>query len=85
MPASDGDTWDQPTIPYAAVYPYNKVYETESGHIQEFDDTLGAERIHQRHRTGTSYEVGPTGTKTEIIKNDHYTLITANNKNTNRW
>ena len=80
MPASDGDTWDQPTIPYAVVYPYNKVYETESGHIQEFDDTLGAERIHQRHRTGTSYEVGPTGTKTEIIKNDHYTLITANNK-----
>jgi len=27
---SDGDTWDQPVIPYAAIYPYNKVFETES-------------------------------------------------------
>ena len=33
IPASDGDTWDQPTIPYAAVYPYNHVFESESGHV----------------------------------------------------
>ena len=37
--SSDGDTFDQPAIPYNAVYPYNHVYESESGHIREFDDT----------------------------------------------
>ena len=77
---SDGDTWSQPVIPYAAVYPYNKVYETESGHIREYDDTAGHERIHERHRTGTSYEISPNGTRTDIIKGDHYTVLTNDNK-----
>jgi hypothetical protein len=72
--ASDGDTWNQPEIPYNATYPYNHVYETESGHIREYDDTPGAERIHERHRSGTSYEISANGTKTNIIKGDHYTL-----------
>ena len=39
---SDGDTFDQPEIPYATVYPYNTVYESESGHLMEYDDTSGA-------------------------------------------
>ena len=43
---SASDTLDQPEIPYAAVYPFNNVYESESGHIREYDDTSGAERIH---------------------------------------
>ena len=72
---SDGDTFDQPEIPYQAVYPYNHVYESESGHIMEYDDTNGHERIHQRHKTGTAYEIGPDGTQTNIIKGDHYTFI----------
>ena len=72
--ASDGDTWNQPAIPYAAVYPYNHVYESESGHIVEYDDTKGNERIYEAHRTGTSYEISPDGTKTDIIKGDHYTI-----------
>ena len=36
---SASDTFDQPEIPYAAVYPFNNVYESESGHIREYDDT----------------------------------------------
>ena len=72
--ASDGDTWNQPSIPYSAVYPYNHVYESESGHIKEYDDTKGAERIYEAHRVGTSYEISPDGTKTDIIKGDHYTI-----------
>ena len=72
---SDGDTFDQPEIPYQAVYPYNHVYESESGHLMEYDDTNGHERIHQRHKTGTAYEIGPDGTQTNIIKGDHYTFI----------
>ena len=78
--ASDGDTWNQPEIPYNALYPYNHVYETESGHIREYDDTPGAERIHERHRSGTSYEISANGTKTNIIKGDHYTLTSGDNK-----
>jgi hypothetical protein len=74
---SDGTVWNQPELPYAAVYPYNHVYESESGHIQEFDDTLNAERIHIRHRSGTSTELHPNGDRTDIIKKDQYTLTTG--------
>jgi hypothetical protein len=74
---SDGTTWNQPEIPYNAVYPYNHVYESESGHLQEFDDTPNAERIHIRHRTGSSIEYSPDGTRTDIIKKDQYTLTTG--------
>ena len=73
--ASDGDTFDQPTIPYNASYPYNNVYESESGHLMEYDDTSGSERIHQRHRTGTSYEIDASGNKVEIIKGESYRLL----------
>ena len=73
--ASDGDTFDQPEIPYAAVYPYNNVYESESGHLIEYDDTSGNERIHTRHRTGTSTEIDASGNKVEIIKGESYRLL----------
>jgi hypothetical protein len=73
--ASDGDTFDQPEVPYATVYPKNNVYESESGHIMEYDDTSGSERIHQRHRTGTSYEIDASGNKVEIIKGESYRLL----------
>tara|TARA_X000001036_G_scaffold436974_1_gene481237 strand:- start:753 stop:1862 length:1110 start_codon:yes stop_codon:yes gene_type:complete len=78
--ASDSDTWDQPAIPYASIYPYNHVLETESGHIKEYDDTANAERIHERHKSGTSYEIQADGTKTNLIKNDHFTVVTNNDK-----
>jgi len=72
---SDSDTFDQPTIPYNASYPKNNVYESESGHIREYDDTPGSERIHERHRTGTSYEIDASGNKVEIIKGESYRLL----------
>ena len=72
---SDGDLFSQPSIPYNTSYPFNHVWETESGHIKEWDDTAGSERIHERHKTGTSYEIDSTGTRTDIIKNDHYTFV----------
>jgi len=75
MDASDGDTFDQPEIPYNASYPFNNVYESESGHLMEYDDTSGFERIHQRHRTGTSYEIDASGNKVEIIKGESYRLL----------
>ena len=78
MAASAGTTWDQPTIPYAAKYPKNHVYETESGHIKEFDDTPGAERIYEFHTAGTSYEIDKEGNKVDLIKKDHYTIESGN-------
>jgi len=75
--ASDGDTWDQPSIPYAAVYPYNHVFESESGHITEIDDTLDHERLFTSHRTGTSQEINPDGTQVNIIKGDHYNIVSG--------
>ena len=41
----------------------------------EYDDTLSNERIHQRHRTGTSYEIDSQGNKVEIIKGESYRLL----------
>ena len=72
---SASDTYDQPEVPYNASYPKNNVYESESGHIMEYDDTASNERIHQRHRTGTSYEIDASGNKVEIIKGESYRLL----------
>ena len=66
--------WNQPTSRYAAVYPYNHVYESESGHIKEFDDTPGAERIHEYHRSGTYYEIDQNGMKVDYVKGDRYNI-----------
>jgi len=75
--ASDGDTWSQPAIPYAAVYPYNHVFESESGHVFEIDDTLDNERIYQAHRTGTSFEIDKDGNQVDIVKGDHYNIVSG--------
>ena len=74
---SAGDTFSQPEIPYNAEYPFNKVFESESGHIKEYDDTTGSERIHERHKTGTGYEVDASGNKVDIIKGSHYELVST--------
>lgn len=76
--ANDQGTWDQPHSSYAAQYPYNTVRETESGHVQEFDDTPGHERIHTYHRSGTFTEIDASGSKVTRIVGDDYTLIDRN-------
>ena len=75
--ASDSDTWNQPEIPYAAVYPYNHVFESESGHVFEIDDTLDNERLYTAHRTGTSQEIDKDGNQVNIIKGDHYNIVSG--------
>jgi hypothetical protein len=52
---------DEPDDVFKAKYPYNQVIETESGHIIEYDDTPGAERINIQHRMGTFIEMHPNG------------------------
>lgn len=67
-----GGSFSEPIPPYNAAYPYNHVYESESGHLLEFDDTPGFERIQLLHRSGTFEEVHPNGLKVEKVTNDHY-------------
>jgi hypothetical protein len=62
------------------VYPYNKVTETESGHVFEVDDTKGAERIHLYHRSGTFHEIHPDGTESTRIVNDKWEVVAKDNK-----
>ncbi len=70
----DGTAFSEPEVPYDATYPYNHVYESESGHIREMDDTPDHERIHERHATGTGYEIHPDGSKVTRVKQDNYDL-----------
>jgi hypothetical protein len=65
----------EPTSAFAPVYPYNNVYETGSGHAKEYDDTPSAERIMERHMSGTQYEIQPDGSKIERIVRDNYQLV----------
>ena len=65
----------EPASAYAPVYPYNNVYETASGHVKEYDDTPGYERIKERHKSGTQYEIQPNGSKIEKIVRDNYQLV----------
>jgi GH24 family phage-related lysozyme (muramidase) len=67
--------WSQPPIPYNAKYPYNQTRVTESGHVEEWDDTKDSERIHRYHRSGTFEEVDRNGTKTTRIVGDHYEIM----------
>jgi hypothetical protein len=77
LPVDDGTAFNEPTTPYNAQYPYNHVHESESGHIREIDDTPGAERIHERHSSGTGYEIHPDGSKVTRVKKDNYDLVTG--------
>lgn len=76
--ANNGGYWNQPEVPYGTKYPYNTVTETESGHIEEWDDTPGYERIHRYHRTGTFEEVDANGTRVVRVVGDGYTIIDRN-------
>lgn len=65
----------EPPSPYAAVYPYNNVTQTESGHFQEWDDTPGAERVRMQHRSGTFNEWHPDGTQVNKVYGNGYRIV----------
>ena len=76
--ALDLGSWDQPEATFGAQYPFNKVFETESGHVQEFDDTPGYERINTYHRSGTFSEIDPMGTQVNYIVGDNFVIMEKN-------
>lgn len=65
----------QPSTDYAPEYPHNHVYATESGHFKEYDDTKGAERIMERHKAGSYYEIQANGSKIEQVVNNNYKVV----------
>lgn len=67
-------TWNEPPTSYKAKYPFDRVIESESGHVIEIDDTPGAERLHTAHRSGTYEEIGPDGTKSTKVVKDNYKI-----------
>jgi len=81
--------WDEPlpkgiiadANPYiSAAYPYNHVFESESGHITEVDDSPGAERLFRQHHAGTFEEIHPDGSMvTKIIGNNYEIVIKDEN------
>lgn len=73
--SANGKSWNEPDVPYGAEYPYNKVYETTSGHVIEFDDTPGSERINLHHKSGSFVELYPDGSIVNKTKGSNYTVI----------
>lgn len=77
--ANSSKTFSEPKSSYAAKYPYNHVFESESGHTFEVDDTEGAERLHREHKSGTFEEIRPDGSRVLKIEGNDYTIILKNN------
>lgn len=70
--ANSDQTWDEPIAPYSAGYPFNKVKETESGHVIEIDDTPGCERLHWYHRAGSFEEIDANGSRVVRTVGDEF-------------
>ncbi len=77
--ANSSTTWNEPDSAYKATYPYNRVFKTEAGHVKEYDDTEGEERIHEYHKAGTYYEIDKDGNKSTRIVKDNYEIIAGDN------
>lgn len=73
-----GSNWQVPPPAYNAKYPYNKVTQTERGHIFEIDDTPGSERLLVLHRNGTYVEINAFGTMVRRTKGSDYTIVDRN-------
>lgn len=70
------ESWNEPEQRGGdSVYPFNHVTQTESGHAIEIDDTIGSERLHVYHRTGTFVEVQPDGKRITKIVGDDYEIV----------
>lgn len=75
---TDGDAFDQPLNPFNAQYPYNKVFQSESGHVVEYDDTPGSERINVYHTSGTFTEIDANGNMVRRVVGSDYQITDGN-------
>ena len=56
-------------------YPNNKVHKTEAGHLLEFDNTSGSERINLQHKNGTTINIAADGTVNISSSNNTVNII----------
>lgn len=71
---ASANAWVEKKTDAAPNYPLNKVFKSENGHIQEFDDTEGNERYHRYHPSGSYIEVQSDGTQVQKIVKDNYDI-----------
>ena len=62
------------SVKLSSLYPFNHVRQSESGHVEEWDDTPSAERMHRFHKKGTFEEIQPDGTKVTKVVGDEYEI-----------
>lgn len=69
-------TWQEPFVSGNTVpdYPFNHVRETESGHLEEFDDTEGSRRYHRFHPAGSFEEIVDDGTRIIKVVGENYEM-----------
>ncbi len=88
-PRKEGDdtSWSEPLPIYDAKYPFNHVFQTESGHIKEWDDTKDKTRIHEYHQLGTFYEIYEVeedgekkANKLTKVNGDNYSIILGDDR-----
>lgn len=68
----------EPKSAFNAKYPYNKVFQSESGHVVEIDDTPNFERMHTYHKSGTYSEVNHNGQRVSKIVGDDFEVVVKN-------
>ncbi len=75
--AQEVKKWTEPTPRggKSSKYPFNKVFESVSGHVKEYDDTPGNKRIHEYHAAGTFEEIQDNGTRVTKIVEDNYQIV----------
>ena len=71
----DSDVTYLSTIELTSQYPHNHVRMSESGHVEEWDDTKTSERLHKYHTSGTFEEIQPDGTKVVKVVGDEYEIV----------
>lgn len=74
--------WTEPAIvtpDSVPQYPYNKIWQSESGHSVELDDTLSRERLRLQHRDGSFQEFQPKGDLVTKVLRDNYHIVAGNN------
>ena len=72
---SDSDTEYNISGGISSLYPFNHVRMSESGHVEEWDDTPSAERMHRYHKSGTFEEIQQDGTKIVKVVGSDYEIV----------
>ena len=74
--------WTEPAIvtpDKRPEYPYDKIWQSESGHSIELDDTPDRERLRLQHRDGSFQEFQPKGDMVTKVLRDNYQIVAGNN------